>query len=147
MKGITPVITTVLLLLMAVAAVGGAWVWYQRMQMSSMAGGAGQVEQLRKTAVSISTDKLECNSTGQYYLIMANVGTESVTLTEMVVANSAGTSQGSTTGSSLPANVLTGVGIANSSVGTACSSGTTYYISARIGAQYIIRGYPVTSET
>ena len=147
MKGITPVITTVLLLLMAVAAVGGAWVWYQRMQMSSMAGGAGQVEQLRKTAVSISADKLVCNGTGEYYFTFANVGTESVTISEIVVENGSASQMGTTTSSALPANVLTGVPVANDSVVDACASGTTYYISARIGAQYVIRGYPITSET
>jgi len=148
MKGITPVITTVLLLLMAVAAVGGAWVWYQRMQTSSMAGGAGQVEQLKKTAVSISPDLLTCETGTLNYLVkLANIGTESVTLTELAVTNSTGTLGTETVAANLalPANVLTTINVTNTAGG--CVTGTTFYLSARIGAQYIIRSYPITSET
>lgn len=148
MKGITPVITTVLLLLMAVAAVGGAWVWYQRMQTSSMAGGAGQVEQLKKTAVSISPDLLNCEAGTLNYLVkLANIGTESVTLTELEVTNSTGTlaTEADAADLALPANVLTTINVTES--GGGCISGRTFYISARIGAQYIIRSYPITSET
>ncbi|MBR9689456.1 MAG: hypothetical protein GOV01_00985 [Candidatus Altiarchaeota archaeon] len=151
MKGITPVITTVLLLLMAVAAVGGAWVWYQRMQTSAMAGGTGQVDNLKKTAVSISPDILECSvvsdaNIGKYNLTLGNVGSESVTLTEIVLKDASSTVGTESTAANLafPANQLTMVSITNS---TACITGTTYYISARIGAQYIIRNYPITSET
>ena len=50
MKGISPVIATVLLLLMAVAAVGGAWVWYQRMQGSAQLGGGAAISNIQETA-------------------------------------------------------------------------------------------------
>ncbi len=143
MKGITPVITTVLLLLMAVSAVGGAWVWYQRMQNSAISGGSGQVEQLKQTAVSISVDQIKCESgTNNFLVTLANVGTESVTLTNFTLATSSG---GSTvaykdswtiSSNSLNTGNLTGT----------CSTGTTYYASARIGAQYVIRDYPATAK-
>ena len=50
MRGITPVITTVLLLLAAVAAVGGSWVWYQRMQTSAQSGGQAGVDKITSTS-------------------------------------------------------------------------------------------------
>ncbi|MBR9680970.1 MAG: hypothetical protein GOU98_04060 [Candidatus Altiarchaeota archaeon] len=150
MKGITPVITTVLLLLMAVAAVGGAWVWYQRMQTSAMAGGTGQVDNLKKTAVSITPDELICGSGGDggFNLTLSNVGSESVTITELTIKN-ATTAVGTESVAAnlgLPANQLTVVDVANNSA-TVCATGTTYYISGRIGAQYIVRDYPITSRT
>ena len=147
MKGITPVITTVLLLLMAVAAVGGAWVWYQRMQTSSMAGGSGQVEQLKKTAVTVSVDKLACAS-GLFQMIMSNTGTESTTLNNVTVENAGGTVLGYNDSWTIPADSLdTDAGMLNSTGGTGdCSTGTTYYVSARIGAQFVIRDYPVTAK-
>ena len=143
MKGITPVITTVLLLLMAVAAVGGAWVWYQRMQTSAMAGGSGQVDQLRQTAVSLSVDEIKCESgTNNFLVTLANVGTETVTLTNFTVASSSGgttiayKSSWQIGANSLDTGNLTGT----------CSSGTTYYTSGRIGAQYVIRDFPVSAK-
>ena len=146
MRGITPVITTVLLLLMAVAAVGGAWVWYQRMQTSSMAGGSGQVEQLKKTAVTVSVDKLSCSS-DLFQMIMSNTGTESTTLNNVTVENAGGTVLGYNDSWTIPADSLdTDAAMLNSSGGTPCSTGTTYYVSARIGAQYVIRDYPVTAK-
>ena len=143
MRGISPVIATVLLLLMAVAAVGGAWVWYQRMQTSAMAGGTGTVEQLKKTAVTVSVDRLTCTANGNFSLTLANTGTESVTLTNVTLASSAGGSviaykdSWTVSANSLDQQTLTRIG-AN------CDSTTIYYISARVGAQYVIRDYPVT---
>ena len=146
MKGITPVITTVLLLLMAVAAVGGAWVWYQRMQTSAMAGGSGQVDQLKQTAVTISVDTLRCSSNSNYTMTLANIGTESVTLTSVTLTTSSGnsTSIGSYSSWAVSANSLDTK--TTSSATVACSAGTTYYVSGRIGAQYVIRDFPVIAK-
>ena len=145
MRGITPVITTVLLLLMAVAAVGGAWVWYQRMQTSSMAGGSGQVEQLKKTAVTVSIDKLLCSG-GQHQMVISNTGTESTTLNNVTVENAGGTVLSYNDSWTIPADSLdTDTAMINISA-SACSTGTTYYVSARIGAQFVIRDYPVTAK-
>ena len=83
MKGISPVIATVLLLLMAVAAVGGSWVWYQR--QSSLVGGQTEEkinEQLaQQTGVSISLAGVYLGSTGNLSLIVNNAGASNVTLT------------------------------------------------------------------
>jgi flagellin-like protein len=83
MKGISPVIATVLLLLMAVASVGGAWIWYQR--QSSVIGGkteekvGEQVEQ--QTGVALSLAGLYRRSDGNMTLIVNNAGTSSVNIT------------------------------------------------------------------
>ncbi len=92
MKGITPVIATILLLLMAVAAVGGAWVWYQR--QSSVIGGktetkmSEQVEQ--QTGVALSLAGIYTRSDGNITLIVNNAGSSSVNITGFKI-NVAGT--------------------------------------------------------
>ena len=82
MKGISPVIATVLLLLMAVASVGGAWVWYQR--QSTLVGGqteeqiSEQVQQ--QTGVSIGFAGLYASGSN-IGLIINNGATSSVNVT------------------------------------------------------------------
>jgi flagellin-like protein len=83
MKGISPVIATVLLLLMAVASVGGAWIWYQR--QSTALGGkteekiGEQVEQ--QTGVALSLASIYTRSDGNITLIVNNAGGSSVNIT------------------------------------------------------------------
>ena len=144
MRGITPVITTVLLLLMAVAAVGGAWVWYQRMQTSAMAGGSGQVDQLRKTAVSISVDKLTC-TTGSYMLTLANTGTTSSTITNVTLRIVGGSDTLAYEEAwAVSANALETENMSSATGG--CTVGSMYVIDARIGASYILRDQPITAQ-
>ncbi len=94
MKGISPVIATVLLLLMAVASVGGAWVWYQR--QSAVVGGkteekiSEQVSQ--QTSASVSLAGLYKRSDGNLTLLINNAGTSAVNITGFKI-----TSGGSTT--------------------------------------------------
>ena len=65
MKGISPVIATVILLLIAVSAVGGVWIWYSRqsssIQSSSEEKIAEQLEQ--QSSVSVTVGNL-LNSSG-----------------------------------------------------------------------------------
>ncbi len=144
MKGITPVITTVLLLLMAVAAVGGAWVWYQRMQTSAMAGGSGQVDQLRKTAVSISVDKLVCTDSW-YVLTLANTGTTTSTITNVTLSLlSSGAVVGYFPAFEVSANTLVSKNLTGAT--NNCATGTMYVVDARIGASYILRDQPITAQ-
>ncbi len=144
MRGISPVITTVLLLLMAVAAVGGAWVWYQRMQTSSMAGGSGQVEQIKKTAVVVSPDSLSCSGS-DWVLVLVNAGSSSVTVDNVTLSTSAGGSanayyQSWVVGAdSVSSHTL-------STVSGSCTSGQLYFISGRIGGAYIFRDYSLVAE-
>jgi flagellin-like protein len=140
-KGISPVITTVLLLLMAVAAVGGAWTWYQRMQTSAMAGGSGQVEQLKKSAVPLSVDSVSCSGPN-WALTLVNPSATSGTLDNVTLSTTSGGSavayyESWTVGSdSLDTQTL------NTISGT-CTSGTVYYASGRIGGSYVFRDYTV----
>jgi len=81
-KGITPVIATILILLMAVAAVGGAWVWYQR-QSSVISGRTEtkmgeQVEQQSSSSLSLAGIY---TSGGKVGFIINNAGSSSVNLT------------------------------------------------------------------
>jgi flagellin-like protein len=82
MKGISPVVATVLLLLMAVASVGGAWVWYQR--QSSIIGGeteeklSEQIDQQKGSAVSLAGIY---TSGSNVALIINNAGSSAVNIT------------------------------------------------------------------
>jgi flagellin-like protein len=153
MKGITPVITTVLLLLMAVAAVGGAWVWYQRMQTSSMAGGSSQIESMVGGAATLAIDKVTClsgTSTGKYNVTILCVTTGSITVDELKIYNSTASVVASTTDSTnltFTTNTLTYVIVANTSVAAACTSGRTYTIDLRKGVNYFQRAYPITAAS
>ncbi len=88
MKGISPVIATVLLLLMAVAATGGAWVWYQRMQVSSQQGGEGGVTQISSgaNAMYVGIDRAYISG-GALYFDITNLASEDVTITSIKVKN------------------------------------------------------------
>ena len=92
MRGITPVITTVLLLLMAVAAVGGAWVWYQRMQSSAQTGGQAGVEKIKGgTGVQyLFIDTADDAGDGNLSLVIGNQGPEIVNITEIKVNTGSG---------------------------------------------------------
>ena len=86
MKGITPVITTVLLLLAAVAAVGGAWVWYQRMQTGAQTGGQAGVEKIASSASVQYTFVDRAYISGSNLVIdFGNQGQDTVNITEVKV--------------------------------------------------------------
>lgn len=82
MKGISPVIATVLILLMAVASVGGAWVWYSR--QSAVVGGqteekiSEQVAQQSASSVSLADIYTSGSNIG---LIINNAGKSSTNVT------------------------------------------------------------------
>jgi flagellin-like protein len=152
MKGITPVITTVLLLLMAVAAVGGAWVWYQRMQTSSMAGGSSQIESMVGGAATLAVDKVKCittpsNYAGGYNITILCVTTGSITIDEVKIYNSTAGIVGSETGSTnltFATNTLTYVVVVNTSTAGGCVAGRTVTVDLRKGVNYFQKAYPIT---
>ena len=91
MKGISPVIATVLLLLMAVAATGGAWVWYQRMQVSAQQGGEGGVTQISTgtDAMYIGIDRAYIDSTLKFDI--TNLASSDVVISSVSVRNATST--------------------------------------------------------
>ena len=93
MKGISPVIATVLLLLMAVAAVGGAWVWYQRMQVSAQMGGEGGIANIKATTSlqSVYIDRVYTTS-GNYSLYIGNQGADTVQINDIQIKPSGASS-------------------------------------------------------
>ena len=88
MKGISPVIATVLLLLMAVAATGGAWVWYQAMQGSAQTGGQTGVDQVSSGASTmyVGIDRAYISSNILYF-DLSNIGSENVIISSISVKN------------------------------------------------------------
>ncbi len=83
MKGLSPVIATVLILLLAVGAVGGFWGWYQRQQ--SEIGGQSEdklKEQLTQQAVTaLSLASIYENDVGNISLIINNLASVEVNVT------------------------------------------------------------------
>ena len=89
MKGISPVIATVLLLLMAVAAVGGAWVWYHR-QSGVVATKAEERigEQIEQTGIAISLSGIYKDSGNYLHIIISNAGANDVNVSNVVISDS-----------------------------------------------------------
>jgi len=128
MKGISPVIATVLLLLMAVASVGGAWVWYQR--QSTLVGGqteekiSEQVQQQTGVAIGFAGLYVSDSKVG---LIINNGATSTVNVTGYKITTGGTTYLNTTVDSSTGGRELsaktTGT-ILTLVTTTNCSSGT-----------------------
>jgi flagellin-like protein len=148
MKGMTNVITTVLLLLMAVAAVGGVWVWYQRMQTSSMSGGSSQVESMVGGTATLTVDRVECETgTGNYLVTIMCVTTGSITIDELKIYNSTGMVGSETaniTALTFVTNTVSVVNVTDS--GGACSIGKVYSVDIRKGVNFFQRAFSSTAE-
>lgn len=85
MKGITPVVAIILLLLITIAIVGFAMVFFQRTVTSATESGQeqlnSQTSQLAKTAVIANTNCVEGTST----INIRNTGTQSIAASEVSV--------------------------------------------------------------
>ena len=91
MKGISPVIATVLLLLMAVAAVGGAWVWYQGMQESAQSGGSEGIKNIQNTGSLLTTFINRAYLSGENLVVsIGNLGSSTVQISDLMVKLSGG---------------------------------------------------------
>lgn len=83
MKGITPVIAVILLLLITVAMVGFAFVWFNRITATASNATQQQLEsQLQAQAKRISIDNI--NSAGAAVTIR-NIGSQTVLATDMQI--------------------------------------------------------------
>ena len=132
MRGISPVIATVLLLLMAVAAVGGAWIWYQRMQATAAGGGSSQVSELRtRTGAQVFISDIS-NTASKVDVIVANGGTEKAAISNVTAVKLDGTVFGynDNGGTSVTINPD---GSHDFNITKACSSGTILKISVYSG--------------
>ena len=109
MKGISPVIATVLLLLMAVSAAGGAWVFYQRLNTGTAAQGQQQIETTTKGTSAFYVDIAQAYvSGGNLYLDISNIGSSEVTITSILGRNSTSTyTTCNSTSTAVPAGVVT----------------------------------------
>ena len=121
MKGISPVISVVLLLLMAVASVGGAWIWYQR-QSSIISSKSEekineQIETQRAAAVTLNDIYL---SGGKVVLIVSNAGSSSVNITGYKVTVGSSTTVNTTYTKTLGAKATDTI-----TTTASCSSGST----------------------
>ncbi len=86
-RGIAPVVTTVLLLLIAIAAVGGAWLWYQRMQQSATSKGQAEVVRITQTTgiMYLYINRAYQGADGNLTLDIGNTGQTDVTVTNITV--------------------------------------------------------------
>ncbi len=129
MRGISPVIATILLLLFVVAAVGGVWVWYQRQQSTIQTSSEQRLTQevSRETAAQIVLSGVY--SSGSYLaMIISNPSSKSATVTGYKIRNSTGTYFTNTSVSlTVPAGSSTSF-TTKHTVSSICSSGQTIKI-------------------
>ncbi len=121
MKGISPVISAILLMLLVVSAAGGMWVWYQR-QSATLSGSAEeriseQVDQQAMSSLSLAGSYL---SGGKLVLIINNAGSSALTIDGYRVDVGSTTSFNSSVSLSIPSRST-----ATLATTVSCSSGQT----------------------
>ncbi|MBR9689455.1 MAG: hypothetical protein GOV01_00980 [Candidatus Altiarchaeota archaeon] len=152
MKGISPVITTVLLLLMGVAAIGSSWIFIQRIQSSTTAAGSSQFENIKgQASTAISVDLLTV--TDNTALIddilavkLANPSAGISKVTRIVVKNSTGSSLSNITTIYVSANSFSDMIVAVSNVTdvkTFCPTSTFLRVTIYSDAFVPVRDYPI----
>lgn len=151
MRGISPIIASVLLILLAVAAVGGAWVFVQRIQSSTTTSGSGQVETIReKASITISVDSMTLTDNGGSDDIMtiklANAGGSTAKTTRIAVENDTGTVYLNSTTLSILSNTFADYLVVVPDavdVKNFCASGFFVKVTVYSDAAIPIREYPV----
>ncbi len=129
MKGISPVIATVLLLLMSVAAVGGAWTWYQKMQSSAQTGGEAGVQSVQRGAhASLIYVDMAYLSGGNLIIDVGNQADTNVTVTSVKyrTSQSSSTYYTCTSSTTIKSNDVTSLTCSQTASGL--SSGDTIYV-------------------
>lgn len=151
MKGISPVIASVMLLLMAVAAVGGFWVFFQRMQATTITSGAGQADLIReKAAITIAVDLITIVDNGgsddTLTVKLANAGGTTAKTTRIVLENVTNLPYSNTTTLNILPNTFSDyiVVIPDAiDVKNFCPAGTYVRVTVYSDAAVPIRDYPI----
>jgi len=151
MRGISPVIASIMLLLLAVAAVGGSWVFVQRIQATTTTSGAGQAELIReKAAITIAVDLLTVVDNGgsddTMTVKLANAGGTSAKTTRLTLENATNSPYSNTTTLIILPNTFSDyiVVIPNAiDVKNFCPTGTFIKVTVYSDAAVPIRDYPI----
>ena len=129
MRGISPVIATILLLLFAVAAVGATWLWLNRQQSVVQSAGEEQLSQEieRQTASQVVLSGVYASGSN-LALLISNPSKSAATVTGYKITKPDGSSVVTTTASvSVPAG-STVSHVTSYTVSSLCSSGQTIKI-------------------
>ena len=155
MKGISPVITTVLLLLLALAAVGSSWVFIQNMQTSATAGSQSQVDEYQSQAsiiVSLESITATDNSptvNDTLTIKLANPSLKIAKITRVLAENSTGSSFSTTNTVNMAANDFTDFIIVvpnTTDVKNFCPQTKFIKISVYSDAYKVINDYPMECD-
>ncbi len=106
MKGITPVIAVILLLLVTIAMVAFAFVWFGRISTSAMSAVENQTGQFYQTAGKMITIDNILSSPTQTIVTVRNIGTLTILSSEITIYR--GTVLASCTPSWLPSSIPPG---------------------------------------
>ncbi|MBR9680971.1 MAG: hypothetical protein GOU98_04065 [Candidatus Altiarchaeota archaeon] len=151
MRGISPVIATVMLLLLAVAAVGSSWVFINNIQRTTTASGAGQFEQIKAQASSsISVDSI---ITTEYItpindtivVKLANPSGGVAKITRVLLENTTNFQLSNTSTLAIAANSFTDVSFTLTDFELSIYCATTTYIKVTVYSDAFVpvRDYPV----
>jgi flagellin-like protein len=123
LKGITPVIAIILLLLITISMVGFAFVWFQRVQ-SSM---TNATETELQSQLSRQSQKIAIDNAAGTTLVMRNIGTSAVPVTSITayVNNAVVTLSGAAcTGNIAPGATVT------CTISSACNAGASIKVTS-----------------
>jgi flagellin-like protein len=152
MKGISPVISMVLLLLMAVAAVGGAWVFIQTTQSRVQTSGEGTVKDVIGSGSTVllldlvtATDN-GATSNDTLTIKLANPSKASARITQVVIENSTGSALYNSTTMTVSAQSFHDVVVVvvnTTDVKNYCPRNKFIRITVYSDAYTIVRQYPM----
>ena len=152
MRGISPVIASILLLLLAVAAVGGSWVFIQQIQSTSTTSGTGQAEVIReKASITVAVDLLTVTDNGVLVndtmaVKIANAGGSTAKTTRITLTNATGSAVSNTTSLSILPSTFSDYIVVVSNVTDVknfCPTGTYVKVTVYSDAAVPIRDYPI----
>ena len=124
-KGITPVIAVILLLLITIAMVGFAFIWFSRVLTTATNATQAQLEnQLSAQAKKISIDNVNPSASPRVVSIR-NIGTQTISTSEIALYIG-----GAPTAISCPSSLAPGTATACTWATTACNTGTRVKVTA-----------------
>lgn len=151
MKGISPVIATVMLLLLAVAAIGSSWVFISNIQRTTTSAGSGQFEQIRaqaSTAISVDSITTTDNTAPTNDTIVVKLANPSGTAakaTKVLLENATNYPLENTTILAIASNDFTDVlfTLTDFDISKYCTTTTYIKVTVYSDAFVPVRDYPV----
>ncbi len=147
MRGLSPAIAVILLILLGIGAIGGIWFWYKSVEQKALSGGSSSFQKISSLAgVTLQIDKTSssCSSgTANLTLTFANLGVNDAKITRIVLENESKKEVGSyDVDLTVPADGFASVTLVNASLASeGCTS--TMYVTVYSGSSRLLSKEPV----